>query len=90
MRKRLRLRRGCGGVARGVGAEQVDVSCEGLTRLTVYEKANLLDLRQIGVQGAEDGEDRQVFHLNAGRMRIDEAGTEVDDRKLAAGCGGLW
>ena len=55
-----------GGVARGVGAEEVGVAGEGFAGLAVDEEADLLDLREVGVEGADDGEQGEVLDLDAG------------------------
>src|SRR5580698_2626893 len=78
-----------GGVSRGIGAQEVGVAGEGFAGLAVDEEANLLDLREVGVEGADHGEEGEVFDLDAGGMLPNEAAAEVDDGELAAGCGGL-
>src|SRR5580700_1600751 len=76
-----------GGVSRGVGAEEVGVAGEGFAGLAVDEEADLLDLREVGVEGANHGEQGEVFNLDAGGMLADESAAEVDDGELAAGGG---
>ena len=62
---------------------------EGFAGLAVDEEADLLDLREVGVEGADHGEQGEGFDLDAGGVLIDEAAAEVDDGELAAGGGGL-
>ena len=58
---------------------------ERLARLTVHKEPYLLNLRNVGVQRADDGEQRERFHLYARRMLADEAAAQVDYGKFAAG-----
>src|ERR1700723_2233229 len=77
------------GVSRGIGAQEVGVTGEGFTGLAVDEEANLLDLREVGVERADHGEQGEGFDLDAGGVLADEGAAEVDDGELAAGGGGL-
>src|SRR6201996_5372729 len=60
-----------GSVAGGIGAEEVGVAGEGFAGLAVDEEANLLDLREVGVEGADHGEECEGFDLDAGGVLID-------------------
>ena len=62
---------------------------EGFVGLAVDEEADLLDLREVGVERADDGEQGEGFDLDAGGVGVDEAAVEVDDGEFAAGAGGL-
>ncbi len=62
---------------------------EGFAGPAVDEEADLLDLGEVGVQGAEDGGEGEGFDLDAGGMAVDEGAAEVDDGELAAGGGRL-
>src|SRR6201996_2509838 len=55
-----------GGVSRGVGAQEVGVAGEGFAGLAVDEEADLLDLREVGVGGADHGGGGEGFDLAAG------------------------
>ncbi len=82
--------RGLGeGVAGGVGAEEVDVAGEGFARLAVDEEADLFDLGEVGVEGADDGAQGEGLDLDAGGVGVDEVAAEVDDGEFAAGGPGL-
>ena len=74
-----------GGVAGGVGAEQVGVAGEGFAGLAVDQETDLLDLRDVGVERADDGEKGEGFDFDAGGVGVDEAAAEVDDGELATG-----
>src|ERR1700761_4445160 len=78
-----------GGISRGVSAEEVGVAGEGFAGLAIDEEADLLDLREVGVERADHGEQGEVFDFDAGGMLADEAAAEIDDGELAAGGGGL-
>jgi hypothetical protein len=58
--------------------EEVGVAGEGVVGLTVDEEADLSDLRQSGVKGANDGLDGEDFDLNAGGVVGDEGAAEID------------
>ena len=80
---------GDGGVAGGVGAEEIGVAGEGFAGLAVDEEANLFDLGEVGVEGSDDGLEGEGFDFDAGGMGVGEGGAEVDDGELAAGSDGL-
>ena len=67
---------------------------EGVVGLAVDEEADLGELREGGVEGADDGADGEVFDLDAGGMVVDEGAAEVDDGQFAGGfvarAGGLF
>src|ERR1700754_3084743 len=85
----VRLLAAVGGVAGGIGAEEVGVAGEGFAGLAVDEEPDLLDLREVGVEGADHGEQGEGFDFDAGGMLADEAAAEIDDGELAAGGGGF-
>src|ERR1700744_5351498 len=62
-----------GGVARGISAGEIGVAGEGFAGLAVDEEADLLDLREVGVEGADHGEQRESFDFDARGMLRDEA-----------------
>ena len=72
-----------GGVGGGVGAEEVGVAGEGVAGLAVDEEADLGDLGEGGVEGADDGVEGEGFDLDAGGVVVDEGAAEVDDGELA-------
>ena len=72
-----------GGVGGGVGAEEVGVAGEGVVGLAVDQEADGGDLREGGVEGADDGLHGEGFDLDAGGVVVDEAAAEVDDGQLA-------
>ena len=72
-----------GGVAYGVDAGEIGVAGEGIVGLAVDEEADLCDLGEVGVEGAEDGVEGECLDLDAGGVLVDEAATEVDDGELA-------
>src|ERR1700743_1423924 len=78
-----------GGVAGGVGAEEVGVAGEGFASLAVDEEADLLDLREVGVECADHGEQGEVLDLDTRGMLPDESAAEVNDGELAASGEGL-
>ena len=71
------------GVGGGVGAEEVGVAGEGVVGLAVDEEADGGDLREGGVEGADDGLHGEGFDLDAGGVVVDEGAAEVDDGELA-------
>jgi len=68
-----------GGVLGGVGAEEVGVAGESVSGLTVDEEANLRDLWESGMEGADDGLEGESFDQDAGGVAGDEGAAEVDD-----------
>jgi len=58
---------------------------ECLARLAVHKEPYLLNLRNVGMQRADDGEQRERFYLHARRMLADEAAAQVDYGKFTAG-----
>ncbi len=73
----LRLRVG-GGVGHGVGAQQIGMAGEGVSRLAVHQETNFYDAGKVGIEGAEDGVDGEGLGLDAGGVMIGEAAVEVD------------
>ena len=57
---------GLGGVGEGVGAGEVGVAVEGVAGVAVDEETSLLEIREVGVEGGEDGAEGEVFDLDAG------------------------
>jgi hypothetical protein len=71
------------GVCGLVGAEKVSVAGEGVVRLAVDEETDCRDLREGGVEGADDRLHSESFDLDAGGVVIYKATAEVDDGELA-------
>ena len=51
---------------------------EGVAGLAVDEEADLGDVGEGGVEGADDGLEGEVFDVDAGGMVVDEGAVEVD------------
>jgi hypothetical protein len=68
-----------GGVFRAIVVEEVGVTGEGVVGLAVDEKSDLRNLRQSGVEGADDGLDGEGFDLDAGGVVGDEGAAKIDD-----------
>ena len=77
----LRLRGG--GVCGGVEAGEVGVAGEGVALATVDKEADLGNGGEVGVEGAEDGVDGEVFDLDAGGVIVGKDAVEVDDGELS-------
>jgi len=58
------------------------VAGQGVAGLAIDQEADLGQLREGGVEGADDGVDRQVFDGDAGGVGGDEGSVEVDDGEL--------
>jgi hypothetical protein len=68
-----------GGVDRGIGAEEVSVTGEGIVRLAVDEETDTGDLGESGVESAYDRLEGEGFYLNAGGVVVYERAAEIDD-----------
>ena len=65
------------GVGDVVGVGQVGVAGEGVAGLAVDEESDLDDLGEVGVEGGDDGSERQVFGFYAGGVSVGEGFGQV-------------
>ena len=56
---------------------------ESVARVTVDDESYLADLREVSVQGADDGRDREGLDFDAGGVVIGEGAVQIDHRELA-------
>jgi hypothetical protein len=68
-----------GGVFGRVGAKEIGMASEGVVGLAIDEEADLGDLREGSVEGADDRLEGEGFGLDAGGMVVDEGAVEIDD-----------
>ena len=68
-----------------VGAEEVCVTVQRLAWSAVDQEADLLDTREVGVEGSDDGVEGKGLGLDARGVVVGEGAVEIDDGELAAG-----